>query len=629
MSEEKNYSIKSNSNNTTLKLSKRIFFLYIGIYIIPFFVSWVTLVQLHIFDIKETLIGFTSPVAIFGMAGVYGFVFFWWFSQTKKIKEFNPADPESIVKTNKVAKRFQSVTLGTAILNAFLSALIVQGSFANKNVFVDVAPLYTTCFGNVFLIAQVFYSLLVQHLERSLHVLPLRKEFEGMPLIVRSTFISTCGAIGFILLTITPVLSTALHDVANTDLVWRYIFPEGIFAGIFIVITSLLQMKSISVRVKVIQDFTQHVAEKDYTGDSLQVSSRNEFGLLINDLNTFKDETHNLLADIEKSVKISLNTADKVSSSMTTTSESIEEIMLNITKVKEQAGYQSESVQKSDDTIKTMLSKINELNENASIQVECVSNSSKAVEDMVSNIRSVTQILEGNSTTVQKLGTESENGRKRINESTELAETILEKSAGLMEASTIVQSIASQTNLLAMNAAIEAAHAGDAGKGFAVVADEIRKLAEQSNTQGKNIGSQLSELQEIIQGVSDNTKAVQNQFEVIFDLTNKVQEQEAVIKNAMDEQNEGNVQVLQSINEIKSSADVVKKNTNLLLNGGKQIGEEMKHLENVTQEITESMNKMAADSTEITQSVNECQKLSNENQTNLEELNKNVGMFKI
>lgn len=68
MSEEKNYSIKSNSNNTTLKLSKKIFFLYIGIYIIPFFVSWVTLVQLHIFDIKETLIGFTSPVAIFGMA---------------------------------------------------------------------------------------------------------------------------------------------------------------------------------------------------------------------------------------------------------------------------------------------------------------------------------------------------------------------------------------------------------------------------------------------------------------------------------------------------------------------------------------------------------------------------------
>ena len=60
-----------------------------------------------------------------------------------------------------------------------------------------------------------------------------------------------------------------------------------------------------------------------------------------------------------------------------------------------------------------------------------------------------------------------------------------------------------------------------------------------------------------------------------------------------------------------------------------QIGEKMKVLENVTRQITESMNRMAADSSEITQSVNDCQKLSNENQTNLEELNKNVGMFKI
>lgn len=80
-------------------------------------------------------------------------------------------------------------------------------------------------------------------------------------------------------------------------------------------------------------------------------------------------------------------------------------------------------------------------------------------------------------------------------------------------------------------------------------------------------------MQDIIQGDSDNTKAVQNQFEVIFDLTNQVQQQEAVIKNAMDEQNEGNVQVLQSINEIKASADIVKENTNVLLNGDKQIDE--------------------------------------------------------
>ena len=616
-------------NNSKIIITKKLFFLYINIFIFPFFVSWVTFVQLHLFDIKETLIGFTSPFAIIGILLVYGFILFWWFSQTKLLKAYNPNDPASVIKTNKVSKRFQSVSLAFGVLNSFFSALIVQGAFAEKQVYVDVAPLYTACCGNVFLIAQAFYSLFVQNLERSLKVLPFRKEFNAMSLILRAIFISTFGAAGFILITITPVLSTALKDVPNTVLVWRYIFPEGILGAIFIVITSLLQMKSLSGKFREIQFFTQKVAEKDYTGESLPVTTRNEIGLLTNDLNLFKDETHALLTDIKKSVDISLNTAENVNYSMTKTSKSIEEIMENINKVKEQTGYQSESVTESDETIQTMISKINELNENVNIQVESVSNSSSAVEEMVANIQSVTQILEGNSKTVENLASESETGRKRIKESAELAANILDKSKGLVEASSIVQSIASQTNLLAMNAAIEAAHAGEAGKGFAVVADEIRKLAEQSNTQGKNIGSQLSELQEIIQGVSDNTKAVQNQFEVIFNLTNQVQQQEAVIKNAMDEQNAGNVQVLQSMNEIRASADVVKENSNVLLSGGKQIGEKMKVLENVTKQITESMNKMSADSSEITQSVSDCQKLSNENQDNLEELNKNVGMFKI
>ncbi len=616
-------------NNPIIKFPKKLFFFYINIYLIPFFVSWITFVKLDIFDLKETLIGFTSPVAIIGVLLIYGFILFWWFSQTKLIKSFNPNDSESIEKTNKISKRFQTVTLATGVLNAFFSALIVQGSFAEKHVFVDVAPLYTACCGNVFLIAQAFYTRFVQTLERTLSILPFRKEYKAMSLIVRSIFISTCAAIGFILITITPVLSTALKDVPNTVLVWKYIFPEGILGGIFIVITSLLQMASINIKIKEIQFFTQKVAEKNYRGDKLPVTTRNEIGLLINDLNIFKDETHKLLADIEESVKISLDTAENVNSSMTHTSNSINEIMKNINIVRERAGYQSESVTKSDQTIQNMISKINELNENVNIQVNCVSNSSSAVEEMVANIRAVTQILEGNSKTVENLASESETGRKRIKESSELAANILEKSAGLVEASAIVQSIASQTNLLAMNAAIEAAHAGEAGKGFAVVADEIRKLAEQSNTQGKNIGNQLSELQGIIQGVSDNTKAVQNQFEIIFDLTNKVQQQETVIRNAMDEQNEGNVQVLQSITEIKNSAEVVKENTNMLLNGGKQIGEEMKILENVTKEITASMNKMTSDSGEITKSVELCHKFSNENQENLEKLNNNVGMFKI
>ena len=609
--------------------SKKLFIIYLCTYFVPFFTSWVAFVYLKVIKFSDTIRGFMTPVGILGVIFVLTFVLCWWFSQKRRFNNFDPENRESVKKINKLAKSFQNITLATAIFNGAVCAWIVQASFSMQGIAVDKAPLYTTCVGNVIVISATFYIRFLQTLEESLYSVPYSKEFKGLSLIMRSGLISGCTAIGTLMITITPVLVTNLQNLPISTLVWHYVFPEGIIGATFIVICSLLQARGMSNRVSMITDFTRQVAANDYTGENLVIESRDEFGLLINDLNSFKDVTKELLNNIDESVSVAANTADNVSSSMSETSSAIEEIMANINSVKSRVENQSESVEKSDSTIQNMISKINELNESVGVQVSGVSTSSSAVEEMVANIRSVTQILENNTATVQELGVESETGRKRINESAKLASVILEKSAGLVEASSVVQSIASQTNLLAMNAAIEAAHAGDAGKGFAVVAGEIRKLAEQSNEQGKKINTQLSELQEIIANVSDNTKSVQNQFEVIFELTNKVQQQEAVIKNAMDEQNAGSTQVLQSINEIQNSTEIVKENSGILLAGGKQIGEEMGHLANVTREINDSMNEMAAGSGQITKAVELCFGLTNDNQKNFNKLREEVRKFKI
>lgn len=134
---------------------------------------------------------------------------------------------------------------------------------------------------------------------------------------------------------------------------------------------------------------------------------------------------------------------------------------------------------------------------------------------MVANIASIGQTLGKTDEVIKTLTTATGDGKATPCNSNTVTQKIAEESGSLMEASSVIQHIASQTNLLAMNAAIEAAHAGEAGKGFAVVADEIRKLAEDSAAQGKTITSTLKTLSGEIETLSASSKTVEEKFNVI------------------------------------------------------------------------------------------------------------------
>jgi methyl-accepting chemotaxis protein len=362
---------------------------------------------------------------------------------------------------------------------------------------------------------------------------------------------------------------------------------------------------------------------------TINVDAKDEIGDLARYFNATLEKIKGLVIIIKNQAAALFSIGHELASNMTETAAAIYEITVNIQGVKNQVINQAASVVQTNTTMEQITSHIDNLTSQVDRQSSSVVQSSSAIEQMLANIQSVTQTLVKNTGNVKKLMDASETGRVGLQEVAADIQEIARESEGLLEINAVMQNIASQTNLLSMNAAIEAAHAGEAGKGFAVVADEIRKLAENSGRQSKTISTVLKKIKDSIDTITKSTESVLKKFEAIDDGVRTVSDQETNILNAMEEQSTGSKEILEAMGQLNEVTQMVKIGSGEMLEGSRQVIEESRNLELVTQEITNGMNEMATGADQINVSVNRVNIISVENKENIDVLAQEVARFKV
>ncbi|MFP4549268.1 MAG: methyl-accepting chemotaxis protein [Spirochaetales bacterium] len=411
-------------------------------------------------------------------------------------------------------------------------------------------------------------------------------------------------------------------------------FLQYVFLGVIGVALALVTLilvliaRTIRGRFKAIQGSMQDVADGDLTVE-LVTKKRDEIGVLAGSIQRSIRGFSHVVSGVQQISAAVEGLKENLVASAEESAASISEIGSTVASI---AGV----VEDLDTTIKSTGERLREINEvvveleeRIGSQTRSVAESSSAVEQMTAGITSVSKITEDRAEGSKRLKHATEAGHGNIAKTDERVDAIaksIEETLGII---TVINTIASQTNILSMNAAIEAAHAGEAGRGFSVVAEEIRRLSESTNENAKRIKTQLLEVEELAKETQEASGTTRESFAEVEDEVTKTNNAFEEISATMRELAEGTNTVLASTTVVGELTNTIRDEATRVSSRSHAILSDMGQVEGISQTVRNGIEEIRIGTTELEQMIANLTQVTQGTTDTIERLSASVEHIKV